>query len=91
VLSFSYSFPSHLYAFPPSLSHQPEALTDDAARENWEKYGNPDGKQSFEFSIGLPTFFAEKDNHNLILIFYLVLMVVVVPSVVWAYWRDSQM
>jgi len=68
-----------------------EALTDDVARENWEKYGNPDGKQSFEFSIGLPTFLADKGNHNLILLFYLVLMVVVVPSVVWAYWRDSQM
>ena len=41
-------------------------------------------------SIGLPTFFMEKDNHNLILIGYLILMVIVVPTVVHAYYRDSQ-
>lgn len=69
----------------------PEALTDDVARENWEKYGNPDGKQSFEMSIGLPTFLMEKDNHNLILIVYLILMVVVVPSLVYMYYKQSQM
>jgi len=68
-----------------------EALTDEVAKANWEQYGNPDGKQSFEMSIGLPTFFMEKGNHNLILIMYLILMVVVVPTAVWAYWRNSQM
>lgn len=68
-----------------------EALTDEEAKANWEKFGNPDGKQSFEMSIGLPTFLMEKANHNWILIVYLLLMVVVVPSVVWAYWKDSQM
>lgn len=68
-----------------------EALTDDEAKANWEKFGNPDGKQSFEMSIGLPTFLMEKGNHNLILIAYLLLMVVVIPSVVWAYYRQSQM
>jgi translocation protein SEC63 len=68
-----------------------EALTDDEAKENWLKYGNPDGKQSFEMSIGLPTFLMEKDNHNLILVGYLILMVVIVPTVVWAYYRQSQM
>eukprot|EP00613_Pedinella_sp_CCMP2098_P005377 CAMPEP_0171605078 /NCGR_PEP_ID=MMETSP0990-20121206/6990_1 /TAXON_ID=483369 /ORGANISM="non described non described, Strain CCMP2098" /LENGTH=777 /DNA_ID=CAMNT_0012167729 /DNA_START=61 /DNA_END=2394 /DNA_ORIENTATION=+ len=68
-----------------------EALTDDEARANWEKFGNPDGKQSFEMSIGLPTFLMEKDNHNAILVCYLILMVVVIPSVVWAYYRQSQM
>lgn len=68
-----------------------EALTDDEARENWEKYGNPDGKQSFEMSIGLPTFLMEKDNQTLILLVYLVVMVVVIPSIVWAYYRQSQL
>jgi preprotein translocase subunit Sec63 len=68
-----------------------EALTDEAAKANWEKYGNPDGKQSFEMSIGLPTFLMEKNNHNLILLAYLVLMVVIIPTIVWAYYRQSQM
>lgn len=30
------------------------ALTDEVAKENYEKYGNPDGKQALEVSIGLP-------------------------------------
>jgi len=68
-----------------------EALTDEAAKENWLKYGNPDGKQSFEMSIGLPTFLMEKSNHNLILLAYLFLMVIIVPTIVWAYYRQSQM
>ena len=33
-----------------------EALTDETAKQNYEKYGNPDGKQSLEVSIGLPSF-----------------------------------
>lgn len=32
------------------------ALTDDAARANWEKYGNPDGPGSFHVAIALPRF-----------------------------------
>lgn len=109
-----------------------EALTDEAAKENWQLYGdallsccfwlpclrrpwkqppvaapehlcvaaalhsycggspwlwlvspgNPDGKQSLEVSIGLPTFLLEKDNHNLILIVYLIGLVVVIPVIV---------
>jgi hypothetical protein len=47
----------------------------DLRARDMEKYGNPDGKQSFEMSIGLPTFLSEKGNHNLILIFYLIVMV----------------
>ena len=31
-----------------------EALTDETSKENYEKFGNPDGKQSLEVSIGLP-------------------------------------
>lgn len=28
-----------------------ETLTDPTAKENWEQYGNPDGKQSFAVSV----------------------------------------
>lgn len=67
-----------------------EALTDEAARENWELYGNPDGKQSLEVSIGLPTFLLEKDNHNVILVVYLVLLVVVTPTIVGLWYQHSR-
>lgn len=50
-----------------------------AAKENWQKYGNPDGKQALEVSIGLPTFLLDKDNHAAILLVYLVILVIAIP------------
>jgi len=65
------------------------ALTDPVAKENWEKYGNPDGKQSLEVSIGLPSFLLETDYRNLVLMAYLIVMVGVIPFCVWKYYTDS--
>jgi translocation protein SEC63 len=66
-----------------------EALTDEVSKENYEKYGNPDGKQAMEVSIGLPTFLLE--NPKVVLVFYLIAMVVVIPSVVgWWYSNSKQ-
>lgn len=67
-----------------------EALTDETAKENWEKYGNPDGKQALEVSIGLPTFLLEKDNQNTILVIYLLLLVVVIPVLTGLYYARSK-
>lgn len=66
-----------------------EALTDETAKANWEKYGNPDGKQSLEVSIGLPTFLLDGQWKYVILLSYLFGMVVLVPSVVWFYYSNS--
>eukprot|EP00977_Amphora_coffeiformis_P006721 scaffold1475_cov167-Amphora_coffeaeformis.AAC.14 len=66
-----------------------ESLTDDASRENWEKYGNPDGRQAMEFMIGLPSFLLETSNRNLVLVAYLIMMVGVVPYCVYTYYSDS--
>jgi translocation protein SEC63 len=66
-----------------------EALTDAVARENWEKYGNPDGKQSLEVSIGLPDFLLDTGNRNLVLMVYLIIMVGVIPFCVYSYYSDS--
>lgn len=66
-----------------------EALTDPVAKENWEKYGNPDGKQSLAVSIGLPEFLLNTDNRNLVLLTYLVFMVIVIPFAVWSYYSNS--
>lgn len=35
---------------------------DDATRENWEKYGNPDGPQAMSVGIALPSWLIRKDN-----------------------------
>ena len=37
-------------------------LTDDVSRENWIKYGNPDGPQAATFGIALPSWVIEKQN-----------------------------
>jgi translocation protein SEC63 len=66
-----------------------EALTDPTAKENYEKYGNPDGKQSLAVSIGLPEFLINVDNRNLVLLTYLVFMVMVIPFAVWSYYSNS--
>ena len=66
-----------------------EALTDPTAKENYEKYGNPDGKQSLAVSIGLPEFLLNTDNRNFVLLSYLVIMVGVIPMAVWSYYSNS--
>jgi translocation protein SEC63 len=67
-----------------------EALTDEDAKANYEKYGNPDGRQSMEVSIGLPTFLVEQDNHQVILIIYLLVLVVAIPLAVCLWYNESK-
>jgi translocation protein SEC63 len=38
-----------------------KTLTDETARSNYEKYGNPDGPGTFKVAIALPKFLLEKD------------------------------
>lgn len=66
-----------------------EALTDEASRDNYEKYGNPDGKQSLEVSIGLPAFLLNSEYRNLVLMMYLIFIVGVIPFVVYSYYSKS--
>jgi translocation protein SEC63 len=65
-----------------------EALTDPIARDNYEKFGNPDGKQSLEVSIGLPKILLE--NPKVVLVLYLIAMVVVIPSAVGLWYSNSK-
>ena len=37
-------------------------LTNEEAKENWEKYGNPDGPQAASFGIALPSWIVDKRN-----------------------------
>eukprot|EP00850_Spirogloea_muscicola_P010516 SM000062S19902 [mRNA] locus=s62:205349:209388:- [translate_table: standard] len=42
--------------FVDFISKAYQALTDKVAKENWEKYGHPDGRQSVSIGIALPKF-----------------------------------
>ena len=57
-------------------------LTDDVSRENWEKYGNPDGPQAASFGIALPAWIVEKQNSLWVLAAYMGVFMVVLPLLV---------
>ena len=63
-----------------------ESLTDETSKENYKKFGNPDGKQALEVSIGLPKIILE--NPKVVLVLYLIAMVVAIPSAV-GYWYSN--
>lgn len=55
-------------------------LTDETARQNWEKYGNPDGPGSFQVAIALPRFLLQKDYQVSVLVAFFVVLLVVIPG-----------
>lgn len=59
-----------------------KTLTDEASRENWEKYGNPDGYHVTSVTIGLPSFLTKRENEIPVLIIYFVVFCIVLPIVV---------
>lgn len=65
-----------------------EALTDEIAKENFRKYGNPDGPESMRLAVGLPSFVLNKKNHMPILILFLIFIVIILPGFV-LYWFNS--
>jgi len=67
-----------------------EVLTDEKTRENYEKYGNPDGYHGTSVTIGLPSFLTAKENELGILVVYFVVLIIVIPLVVGLWWRKSQ-
>ncbi|RZC38285.1 translocation protein SEC63 -like [Asbolus verrucosus] len=71
------------------LSKAYQALTDDEARRNWEKYGNPDGPGVMRFGIALPSWIVEKENSVWVLGLYALVFMVVLPVVVGTWWYRS--
>jgi translocation protein SEC63 len=66
-----------------------EALTDDESRENWIKYGNPDGPQAATFGIALPSWVVEKQNSVFVLGLYMLVFIVILPIIVGTWWYRS--
>lgn len=67
-----------------------QALTDDVAKRNWEKYGNPDGPQTTKVGIGLPRFLLEKENHLMILCAFFFMLLFVVPMTFICYYQRTK-
>ncbi|XP_071800761.1 translocation protein SEC63 homolog [Asterias amurensis] len=65
------------------------ALTDDESRENWEKYGNPDGPTATSFGIALPAWVVDQNNSILVLGAYGLAIMVILPIAVGTWWYRS--
>ena len=48
--------------FAQKITKAYKALTDEASRENYKKYGHPDGPQAVSISVALPEWFFNKDK-----------------------------
>ncbi|KAG0376519.1 secretory subunit [Mortierella sp. AD032] len=67
-----------------------ETLTDDATRENWEKYGHPDGsRNSMTMSIALPTWLVEAHNNFWVLAAYGIVCGLMLPYFIGKWWYRS--
>lgn len=71
------------------LSKAYQALTDEEAKKNWEKYGNPDGPGAMSFGIALPSWIVEKENSIWVLGLYALVFMVALPVVVGTWWYRS--
>jgi len=66
------------------------ALTDETAKKNYEKYGNPDGPQTTKVGIGLPAFLLSKENHLMILCLFFFVLLFVVPMTFICYYQRTK-
>jgi len=66
------------------------ALTDEGAKANYEKYGNPDGPQTSKVGVGLPSLLLEKDNHLMILCAFFFLLLILVPATFICYYQRTK-
>ena len=55
-------------------------MTDPKARENFLKFGNPDGKGSFAVGIAMPRFLQEQEFQIQVLTAFFVLIIFIVPG-----------
>ena len=67
-----------------------ESLTNEEAKKNYELYGNPDGRGSMRFSIGLPSFILNKKNHLKIIIVFLFIVCILLPYYFLKWYNISQ-
>eukprot|EP01111_Echinosteliopsis_oligospora_P011296 TRINITY_DN3695_c0_g2_i1.p1 TRINITY_DN3695_c0_g2~~TRINITY_DN3695_c0_g2_i1.p1 ORF type:complete len:650 (+),score=189.96 TRINITY_DN3695_c0_g2_i1:117-2066(+) len=65
-----------------------QTLTDEVTRNNWEKYGNPDGPRAASVGIALPSWLVKKDNNAAVLGIYMIALIVLLPTGVGMWWKS---
>lgn len=66
-----------------------KTLTDEEARENWIKYGNPDGPGVTHFGIALPKWLVDHQNSIFVLLIYAGIFMIVLPVIICVWWQKS--
>lgn len=64
-----------------------QTLTDEKTRENYEKYGNPDGFQGTSVTIGLPSFLTSSKHSKFVLLVYFIALVIALPVGIYRWWN----
>lgn len=67
-----------------------KALTDEEVRENYIKYGHPDGPQSTSHGIALPKWLVEGTGSPIVVSLYAAFFAVVLPLFVGKWWGSIQ-
>lgn len=65
-------------------------LTDETIRENYEKYGHPDGRQEVSMGIAIPVQFIEGKNNVWVLGLYALIFGFSLPALVGKWWFGNQ-
>ncbi|CAH2078392.1 unnamed protein product [Thlaspi arvense] len=83
---------AHKY-FVESIAKAYQALTDPLSRENFEKYGHPDGRQGYKLGIALPQFILDMNGDSGgVLLMCTVCLCILLPLVIASIylWRSSK-
>lgn len=64
-----------------------KALTDETVKENFLKYGNPDGPNEIKHGIALPKFLIDGPTSPFLVFVYVLLIAVILPLVVGSWWN----
>ncbi|KAJ3554071.1 hypothetical protein NM688_g3297 [Phlebia brevispora] len=67
-----------------------KALTDEVIRQNWERYGHPDGRQEVTMGIALPKWIVEGPNRNWVLAGYGIIFGGLLPAFVGNWWFGNR-
>lgn len=56
-----------------------QALSDETARQNYDRYGNPDGPGLLEVGIGLPQFLVDEEHQAFFLALFMLIVIIGIP------------
>jgi translocation protein SEC63 len=65
-------------------------LTDETIRQNWERYGHPDGRQEVSMGIALPKTIIEGRNRTIVLAAYGLIFGGMLPALVGRWWFGNR-